>query len=609
MQAGTARAALFSQTAPPGGRVRTACAPDLFQVCLQGRLVCHLQAGQDLSGGQKPGGTGRTGATGAASSCFGATGRAPGASPPAPGARNRADGGFSLAPAAALLLPPQMLPELAVCLVEAGAPAPQVQEWLAQPRFQERGVTFGEVQEFLSLALAPMSGAGEPTPAAAAALPPQLQELVACMARQPEAGLKIPRERMPEVAARLLSAGLPARKVEALLTHPGVQESGLTPEQLLSAWQQRQAGADARAGQTGTQALRQSLAAVWDKVRFPAEALPDLKLALQKLGVPPEALAALGEETGTPGVTLAQVAHLLRQVLGDQVSPQAPEEQAQALAEALAAGAPQDAETWRQLLLKTGLAPAAVDTLWGGTTPGTQEELRIRLLKLVSPETPLEVQETPKPVYLPQSLRLSGWNWPGQDEHRAPGDGREAWPQTPERSPAPPAAGPETQPPSFLSSWSGAAGLPPGPAGSPGVAGPTPITLPPALGQAVWDQVQAAVINHLKPGQTQLTVTLNPPELGQVALTLLLEGQHLRLAALTARPEVAHLAQAQVKQLVQALSQQGIILTQFSVQAQAGPQVLAGVAPPGSRPERDKPAAGAPFAARSRALQGVDCFA
>jgi flagellar hook-length control protein FliK len=53
-----------------------------------------------------------------------------------------------------------------------------------------------------------------------------------------------------------------------------------------------------------------------------------------------------------------------------------------------------------------------------------------------------------------------------------------------------------------------------------------------------------------------------------VQLTLNLKGEFVQVVAVTARPEVAQIATAQVQQLVQALNQQGLVLSQFQVQIQ-----------------------------------------
>jgi hypothetical protein len=59
--------------------------------------------------------------------------------------------------------------------------------------------------------------------------------------------------------------------------------------------------------------------------------------------------------------------------------------------------------------------------------------------------------------------------------------------------------------------------------------------------------------------------------LGQIELLLNLKGEDLAVTAMISRPDVAYLAGAGVEQLVQALSQHGLVLSQFHVQLQAGP--------------------------------------
>jgi flagellar hook-length control protein FliK len=94
---------------------------------------------------------------------------------------------------------------------------------------------------------------------------------------------------------------------------------------------------------------------------------------------------------------------------------------------------------------------------------------------------------------------------------------------------------------------------------------------------------------NLSQGENQVTISLNPPELGHIQLSLNLSGQELAVTAVATRPEVAALANLGVPQLIQALAQQGLVLTQFQVRLQDQPTgqiapVVAGARQKGSEP-------------------------
>lgn len=94
--------------------------------------------------------------------------------------------------------------------------------------------------------------------------------------------------------------------------------------------------------------------------------------------------------------------------------------------------------------------------------------------------------------------------------------------------------------------------------------------LNPEMRQAMWSQLQEGILSNLSPGETQVKLSLQPPELGQVLLTLNVKDNFVEVTAATTRPEVAQMATAEIQQLVQSLSQQGLILTQFQMQVQDG---------------------------------------
>jgi len=584
MHAGTTSAALLNPGRPRMGKAPAPAPRDLFQACLQGRMVRHLEAAREEDGGPGPAGAARPGRR-----PWDSRAARPGGTTSGSVLWEVPEGG---------VIPPEALPRLAERLTQAGVPPEQVRAWLAEPRFQERGVTAREMGAFLR----GVRGTGTPGPALAendaGALPPALAELLALAAHSPGERLPIPPTRQPEAAARLLAAGLPAGKVEGLLSHPEVQEAGLTPERLLSWWQKDLAG-PAREAEAPGPVTSPAWRELWERLRLPAEALPEVRLALQQLGVPPEALSRL-EEDLSRGFPLKEVWQLLQEAHRRTDSP------LHSLAEELASTDPQDPDLWGRLLRQAGVPEETVTSLWGGVSPASLRDLRARLLKLAPPPAPPAAQETPKPLYLPVSLRLGPPQGQAREEWHPPGE------ESPGRLP-----GPGSGPPSPVAgeqeeAYAALAREFPFPAATPAAAAPGPApasVLTPALRQAVWSQIETAVLAHLRPGGSQVSLSLNPPELGRVELTLHLKGEHLMVQALMSRPEVAQLAQAQVAQLIQALARQGVILSQFQVQVPGPPVAAVAVASGGSRTGPRNPEGGAPGTPSRFRTRGVDFFA
>jgi flagellar hook-length control protein FliK len=125
--------------------------------------------------------------------------------------------------------------------------------------------------------------------------------------------------------------------------------------------------------------------------------------------------------------------------------------------------------------------------------------------------------------------------------------------------------------------------------------------------ESLWSQVQSGVLTNLGQGESQVTLNLNPPELGQIQLTLHLSGQELAVTALATRPEVAEVANLGVQQLLQALAQQGLVLTQFQVRLQDQPERLLTPALAGVR-EKGSETGGNPSASSRRRVREVDRF-
>jgi flagellar hook-length control protein FliK len=463
-----------------------------------------------------------------------------------------------------------------------------------------------------------------------AAGPPQaLRDFMAFLESQPGGSLKIPREQAPAVAAFLASAGLPQAEVDRLLSASGSQELTLTAADLNAAWQQAQgqgqsAAGGAAAGLNQTQAASnqaqaganqnqeaqdilqsQDYRALWERLSLPQSLLPTLRLALARLGGSPQVLAQLEEEgQGGRGIPLTRVWQILQNVkdgqgLNETANQSGTASGANPSPAALSGQQPvtgAEMEEWRQMLLQAGLPGEVVEKLLGRVSPGNQEQLKTTLLALAPAEDSPAGVTDPKPLYLPANLRMRPFFWQSQsngDQPQAEGNsagekGNSAAAQfialTPPSSP-----GETLALPTFAAQIQGLTqGL--GEAGAPlGDAAPVWRPLTPEVQESLWTQLRSGVASNLSQGDSQVTISLNPPELGQIQLSLHLSGQELAVTAVATRPEVAALANLGVPQLLQALAQQGMVLTQFQVRVQdqpAGqiPPVAAGARQKGSEP-------------------------
>jgi hypothetical protein len=311
---------------------------------------------------------------------------------------------------------------------------------------------------------------------------------------------------------------------------------------------------------------------LWERLRLPAEALPDLRLALQQLGASPEALAGLEEHATPQGIPVGQVWRVVKQCLKEGQAASLPDSAAPSEKQVELSTPPsgEEVKQWRQLLLQTGFSPEVVDGLLGIQPPASEAELRARLAALAPSTPPPNTQEAPKPLYLPENLRLrslwwenrtgpeAGFGEPEGGQTHASDTGKSWLPQNL-------AAGNQGSFPSFLTSLAAAPF-----ATDTGVGGSASGPMSPEVRQAFWSQLEAGILGNLQPGESRLNLVLDPPHLGQIELVLNLKGGDLAVTALITRPEVAHLAGAGVEQLVQALSQHGLILSQFQVRVREG---------------------------------------
>lgn len=469
--------------------------------------------------------------------------------------------------------------------------------------------------------------------------PPQpLQDLIAFLQSLPNGSLKVAPEQIPAVANYLLSAGLPREEVEGLLWSPDFAEKGLNAADLQAAWQRTQG--QAASAETAAQFSAEPGAAVqpglnlppkaqemvqasdyrakWGRATVPESALPALRLALARLGCSPQDLVRLEEEAQGQGLSLSRVWQTIQQA-GNRVSQ--PEVRGQnrpfdggnpspsaMLGERQITAA--EVAEWRQLLVKAGLEPEVVDKMLGQAHPATQGDLKTTLLALAPPEEPVALSD-PKPLYLPENLRLRPFFPKGQangdQTHlHSQGNGEQQfgfaarWAANPgEAFPLPALTG---ELPMFNPNLSGAGAL--------SSTGPRWNPVAPEVRESLWSQLQSGIISNLQPGENQVSLRLNPPEMGQIQLTLNLSGQELAVTAVASRPEIAELAAQGVQQLLQALAQQGLVLTQFQVRLQDQPQGLTALAQAGGKEKSGESGeSGAKFSASTRRRSGeVDRF-
>jgi hypothetical protein len=463
--------------------------------------------------------------------------------------------------------------------------------------------------------------------ASTATTPQALQDLIAFLQSFPGGSLKISPQQAPAVASYLQSAGLPQSEVDRLLTPDSNQEISLNAADLQAAWQQaagqgqatvQTAAASQPAGATNQAANQPQQAqeiqqtpgyrAVWEKLTLPQNMVPTVRLALARLGASPQALAQLDDQGQGQGIPLTRVWQVLQGIkdgvspgggASDQTGATAAAEAAQeaVLGQQKVTGT--EVQDWQQVLLKTGLPPEVVEKLLGQKSVGTQEQLKDSLLAAAPAVQPTPILAEPKPLYQPQDLQMRPFYWQsnlGGDQPQLNGDGSEAKGQDLTAQLAAPAPAPATPVPGENLALSAFAteiqGLTQGTAGTTGPLSETGSswpTLPPEVRESLWAQLQAGITTNLDQGENKVTLNLNPPELGQIQLTLNLSGQNLSVTGVATRPEAAALASLGMPQLVQALAQQGFVLTDFQVRLQNQPErpispVLAGTREKGSAP-------------------------
>lgn len=439
-------------------------------------------------------------------------------------------------------------------------------------------------------------------------LPPVLKGLVEFMAGQPRQSLKVAPEQVLQVGSRLLEAGLSQEEVERLIFALGSPDLGLTAADLEGVWRRflegssdtpslknlSASGATAVMSQDLLEVLQDSgYRHLWERLSVPQDLVSSLGLALARLGVVSPVLARLEGDSQGQGVPLSEVWEMLRTSFSGEYRPESPLKDQAAGEEVLNPGVSgekqpvtsEELAAWRQILLRAGLPGDWVDRFLGEKPPATREELKIALLAMSPRETPPAALADPKPLYLPQNLRLRSLVWEG--EHQG---GRQLGGQAAGEGGAGGASAKGVPLAASLFSGPGDAAFPlsayvtgnqslPSEAAAGGPVAATPLwqLLSPEVRSAAWSQVQVGILSHLRSGETQVTLNLHPPELGQIQLTLRLVGQELAVTGVASRPEVAELVHQGHAQLLQTLAQQGFTLTQFEVLAKETPglQMLA----------------------------------
>lgn len=552
-------------------------AQDPFKTVFQGRLVAHLKrAAITPSVSERPktpalsGGELRRGGKGRGWSVISRPGE---------------ESGNGQAGPEAWRVPPDSLPEAAALLLQAGFPPEPLQRLLADPRVQQEGLgredlrrVWEEAQAAASANSLDDAGAG-PRQAfeSGVPLPPPLAGLLDLVERSPGEILPVPASRQPEMAALLSDAGFTPAQVESLLASPQVQEHGLSAAVLRAAWLKTVQDLQARAndrfmpGPERQVTSRTDYQRLWERLHLPAEAMPDLRLALQQLGASPEALAGLEEYATPQAIPVGQVWQVIKQCLSQGLPTASQAGGAEAAEQALPSSPPSAAEIerWRQLLVQAGFSPEMVDGLLSIQPPASAQELRARLAALAPAVEPAETRDTPKPLYMPETLRLRSSGWKNQDAPGPDGGERESGRTllaNPEKSGLSPSLAGDSQG-TFSALFAPA--VTPLHASSPNNGEGVPGPWSPQMRHAFWSQLVTGILGNLKPGESRLNLMLNPPHLGLIELRLNLHGEALAVTAMITRPEVAHLAGAGVEQLVQALSRHGLVLSQFQVQVPA----------------------------------------
>lgn len=433
-------------------------------------------------------------------------------------------------------------------------------------------------------------------------MPPALKKLQELLNQQPGQTLKVPPDRIPEVEAFLLNAGLPAKQVENLLTSPRFLEQGLSAADIQGAWQkavqntlleaQASSGFEAQGNNLQTPAPLNPLQnltsqpeyqRLWKNLTLPAQALADLRLELQQLGVPPEALTKLNQENYPQGIPLTQVWQLIQQVpKSGAAAGLDPAKVNAALASPPLLSGDQVLEKWRQLLVQAGMDPDLAQTLVSGPTPTNREELQLGLLQMAPPAEPSGQLEVPKPLYLPQSVRFRAIPRLQQSDLVEGGNVAAGNPAKAATVPLQPSQAGETglagEPEvnkflaSLLAGNQNQEETPPTAAAANAPAPAADASLTPEARDAVWSQVKTAVLNHLRPEESR-TITPDLPELGEVQLNLNVTGKMVEVTAVPSQPTMAEGAAPGVQQVAQALHQQGLSLSQFQFLNQEGTPV------------------------------------
>jgi flagellar hook-length control protein FliK len=161
--------------------------------------------------------------------------------------------------------------------------------------------------------------------------------------------------------------------------------------------------------------------------------------------------------------------------------------------------------------------------------------------------------------------------------------------------------------PAFAAQLQGLTQGVPDPGSVSGETGPVYRPFSPEIQESLWTQLQSGITSNLGQEESQVTISLNPPDMGQIQISLQLNGQELAVTAMASRPEVAAMANLQMLQLIQAIAQQGIVHTQFQVHVRDQPAGQIAPVAAGPRTKGGEPGGSSSTSSRRRSAE-VDRF-
>lgn len=436
---------------------------------------------------------------------------------------------------------------------------------------------------------------------------------------------KLPAEQASQWQELFVKAGMTSDKVQNIFGSTETQSKGISLAELNTMLGVKKAGL----GQEASSAQKID-GLQWQGLALSSADLPKLTAMLEKAGVSTEAMKSLTERNQSPNapIRLQEVWTVLKNQLQQSAATQTVQSsqnqtnlnqtnpnqtvQNQITNDDLAA--------WKDMFLKAGLNEKQATELVQTLSPGSADKLLQGLVDLApSDSNPKIVTNSPKPeFFISQNMAVqtptqgnnlnsnlnNGGAHPEQRNLSSGGGPATRAVNKQENSPSPNS----TNNPSYLAApqggksnanqlndstleqetvlpkAGGTAGVPhelenmpfPGMASN-----PSSLT---GLSQSfnntgvtggysrldIWEQFQSqlkdGLLQNLKPGESQLSLNLNPPELGNLQLQLSLKDNVLQATIMTANKSVAQAVEMHLTELQQALAQQGINVEQIQVQ-------------------------------------------